>query len=85
MHHGTAVDRQWVVTLHNGTIVVDWSEGMFLDVMNGTYLHASEGEISHRAQDAELDWLRRAGRVESFDEKKVYFINLPDQPFKTLD
>jgi len=85
MAGGTPVGRSWVVMLHNGMAVIDWGDGLFLDAFTGNFVQVSEDQISHRAQDSDLDWLIRVGRVEGYNRHQVYFTSLPERSIKTLD
>lgn len=85
MAGGTPIGRSWVVILHNGMAVIDWGNGLFLDAFKGEFVQVSEGQISHRAQDSDLEWLIRVGRVVGYDRHHVYFTSLPERPIKTLD
>ncbi|GAP07434.1 MAG TPA: hypothetical protein DEQ80_00155 [Anaerolinea thermolimosa] len=75
---GTPVARSWVVWMRNGVIAVDWGDGVFVDILSNQFFEASQAEVSHRAPDADLDWLRSIGRVEDYDVNNVYFIQLPE-------
>lgn len=77
--HGTPVARSWVVWMRNGGIAIDWGDGMFVDILSNQFFEASEADVSHRALDADLDWLRSIGRVEDYDVNNVYFIQLPER------
>ena len=85
MAGGTQVHREWVLVLQNGDIVIDWGEGVFQDVRDGEFMRLPEREVSHRADDEIMEWLRRAGRVVSFDSKMVEFANLPERPLKPIE
>lgn len=85
MPAGTPVGRTWVVVLRNGTIAIDWGDGLFQDSVSGDFMHVVEAQVSHRAQDSDLDWLIRAGRVSHFDAQQAYFISLPELPKKMLE
>ena len=79
MPGGTPVGRPWIVALRNGTIAIDWGDGVFQDAISGDFLKVPEAQVSHRALDADLDWLIRVGRVSSFDAQQVYFLSLPER------
>ena len=85
MAGGTPVGRAWVVMLHNGTIVIDWGDALFQDAYTGDFIQVSEHQISHRALDNDLDWLRRIGRVDGYDAHQVYFASLPERPARSLE
>lgn len=75
---GTSIARCWVVMMHNGVAAVDWGDGVFLDVLSNEFFAATEKDVSHRALDADLDWLKRIGRVDDYDVNNVYFVLLPE-------
>jgi hypothetical protein len=82
---GIQVNRQWILVLKDGSIVIDWGDGMFQDVRSGDFSKFSEEEISHHIKDDELDWLKRIGRVEKYDTTQVFIFRLPERPQRTLD
>ena len=82
---GTPVNRQWVLVLHSGLIVIDWGDGLFQDVYSGDFLQCSEGEISHHVQEDELELLRRGGKVNHWNVQTVYFNNLPERYQRTIE
>jgi hypothetical protein len=85
MPGGTLVQRHWVVVLHSGVIAVDWGDGLFQDTYTGEFLHLSESQIGHTAQNAELESLKHSGQIDDYDEQQVWFTSLPDRPVRTLD
>ena len=68
--------------MRNGTSAIDWGGGQFLDIRTGDFFHADEKDVSHRALDSDLDWLKRLGRVDEYDGENVFFFGLPDVPRK---
>jgi hypothetical protein len=85
MPAGISILRQWVLVLHNGVIVVDWGDGQFQDVVSGEFLKIGESDISHTAQNGELEMLKRASRVDNYDAVQVWLMSLPDRPVHVLD
>lgn len=85
MADGTPVNRQWVLVLKDGTIVIDWGDNLFQDVRQGDFTQVEEKEISHHIMNEELDWLIRIGRVKSFNAQTVWFSSLPERPQRTID
>jgi hypothetical protein len=85
MAGGTLIHREWVLVLQSGDIVIDWGEGIFQDVRSGEFLRVPEREVSHRADDEIMEWLKRAGRVVRFDAKLVEFANLPERPLDLIE
>ena len=85
MSGGTPVNRQWVLSLKDGEIVIDWGDGLFQDVRSGEFLPVIEKDISHHILDEELDWLIRIGRVASYTRQLVRFNSLPERPQRTIE
>lgn len=85
MATGTPVNRQWVIVLKDGTIVIDWGDGLYQDVRSGDFLPVIEKEVSHHISNEELDWLTRIGRVSSYTRQAVNFHSLPERPQKTIE
>ena len=85
MPDGTAIARPWVVVMRDGTVAIDWGDGLFQEAISGSFFKGSESQVSHNAQDSDLDWLIRVGRVADFDSKNVYFVSLPDRVSKSLE
>jgi hypothetical protein len=82
---GIPVNRQWVLVLKDGRIVVDWGDSMYQDVRSGDFIECSDDDISHHIKDDELDWLKRLGRVDKYDTAQVFLFRLPERPRRTLD
>jgi len=82
---GTEVNRQWVLTLHSGVVVIDWGDDVFQEVHNGDFLRVDEREVSHHTTDEELDTLRKAGRVNHYTLQAVFFNNLAERPLKSIE
>lgn len=85
MSDGTPVNRQWVIVLKDGTIAIDWGDGLFQDVRSGEFVAVVENDISHHVLNEELDWLIKVGRVSSFTTSTVNFHSLPERPQRTID
>ena len=85
MSGGTPVNRQWVLALKDGDIVIDWGDGLYQDVRGGEFIHVVEMDISHHILDEELDWLIRIGRVASYNRHTVHFNSLPERPQRTIE
>lgn len=81
---GMPIGRNWIVFMRSGTLAIDWGGGQFQDVISGDFFKAVESEVSHRASDADLDWLKHIGRVDDYDATNVYFVGLPDLPFRSI-
>lgn len=82
---GTPVDRHWVIVLKDGTIAIDWGDGLFQDVRSGEFVTVEERDISHHVLNEELDWLIKIGRVGSYSTSTVNFHSLPERPQRTID
>jgi hypothetical protein len=85
MPSGMPISRQWIYILRNGTPVFDWGGGLAQDLMTGDFLSYDKNDISHPIEDSDLEMLKRAGRVERFDEDEVFVFSMPEPPHRTLD
>ncbi len=85
MPEGTPIDRQWVLVLKNGVVIVDWGNGLAQDLATGDFLRFEERQVSHVAYDEELALLVRQGRILAFDRRLVYLGSLPDLPRKSME
>ena len=81
---GAPIGRSWVVIMRTGATAIDWGGGQFQDVISGDFFNAAEREVSHRANDSDLDWLKHIGRVYDYDNTNVYFTGLPDLPSRNI-
>ncbi len=82
---GTPINRQWIIVLKDGSIVIDWGDGLFQDIRSGEFLDVNEEDISHHVINQELDWLIKIGRVAAYDSITVQCHSLPERPQSTLD
>lgn len=85
MPSGIPFNRQFVLVFEDGRIVLDWGDGLFQELETGNFFRGAETQISHALKDEELEWLKRIGRVESYNRTQVFFLNLPERPVKTID
>ena len=85
MPSGIPFNRQYVLVFEDGRIVLDWGDGLYQELDSGTFFQGVESQISHSIMDDELEWLKRVGRVESYNHLQVFFANLPERPIKTID
>lgn len=85
MPGGTPVDRQWILVLKDGAIVIDWGDGVFQDIRSGDFLDVLEADISHHILNEELDWLVKIGRVGAFNNHIVQLHSLPERPQRTIE
>jgi hypothetical protein len=76
---GTPISRNWVVVLRSGVPALDWGNGSFVDLINGCFIEAKEPDVSHRAMDADLEWLKQIGVLDDYDDTNAYFLVLPNQ------
>ena len=85
MPSGTPFNRQFVLVLDDGRVVLDWGDGLFQDIYTGDFTRQLDTFISHVAQEEDLETLKKAGRLERFDRQQVYLLGLRDLPRKTID
>jgi hypothetical protein len=85
MPEGLAIFRRWVLVLNNGTVIIEWGDGIFQDVHTDEFLENISLIGSHAILDEELEWLKRMGNIAGFDDTNVYVNNLPEFPKKTID
>lgn len=77
---GTPINRQWVYMMNDGSPVIDWGDGKVQDMYSGEFAPFEERNYSHGITDRELDVLKNAGRVDSYDSQNVYVNSLPEPP-----
>ena len=82
---GTPIKRQWIIVLNDGSIVIDWGDGIYQDIRTGAFLSIREEEYSHHILNPELEWLVKIGRVASYDALIVNIHSLPERPQRTID
>ena len=82
---GTPINRQWILCLKDGSVVIDWGDGLFQDVRTGDFIKAKESDVSHHIRNEELDLLIHIGRVSAYTATTIWFPNLPERPQKTID
>lgn len=85
MTRGTPINRQMVIVLKDGTIAIDWGDGLYQDIRSGDFIAVREADFSHHILNEELDWLIKIGRVISFDKDTVYCQSLPEIPRRTIE
>lgn len=85
MSGGTPISRQWILVLKDGSIVIDWGDGLYQEVHSGDFISVLESQVSHHITNDDLELLIRIGRVSSYTTRTVVFPNLPERPQKTLD
>lgn len=82
MSSGIAIRRDILIVLDDGTPLLDWEQGVGIDLLRGEFIRYSGMPFSHPIQDDDLETLKRAGRVISFDAQEVIFSTLPEVPPK---
>lgn len=85
MPSGTPVNRQWVVVMRDGRVSIEWREGEFQDALGGEVYSSTTAQISHPVTNEDLERLKRAGRVEEYNDRMVYFLGLTEVPRKTIE
>jgi hypothetical protein len=85
MPAGVPIDRQWIYVLKDGRTVLDWGDDLVQDLLNGDFVSFTKEAFSHPIQDVDLEMLKRAGRIERFDDRQVYVYSLPERPQPTLE
>jgi hypothetical protein len=85
MPSGVPIDRQWVYVLEDGRPVIDWGDDLVQDLLSGDFFTSEKSEYSHPIRDDELEMLKRANRVERFDNRHIYIFTLPERPRPTME
>ena len=67
MPFGTPVSRHCILILRDGRIVADWGNHQFQDLISGDFIVCKESEISHTAQDEDLEPMKLSGVVADYD------------------
>ncbi len=81
----TGINRNWLMMLDSGIVVIDWGDGLYQDIITGKFMRCNSEEISHVAMESELIYLKKVGRIDDFDSKHVYVHGLPERPTSTID
>lgn len=85
MPGGMPVNRNFVLVLNNGDIIIDWGNGNYQDIDSGNFFITQDKIICHRIMDDELTYLKSSRRILDFDERCVYFGQLPELPWKPME
>lgn len=85
MAGGMPVNRNFVLVMNNGDIIIDWGNGHYQDIETGKFFLSSDKLICHRIMDEELAYLKQSRRILDFDERNVYFGQLPEMPWKPIE
>jgi hypothetical protein len=80
MTAGTPIDRHWFGVLSNGIVILEWGDGTGVDMASNEFIQLKQGQWVQAAQDADLEMLRRMGRITGYDNLKVYVLSLPERP-----
>ena len=75
---GSAVPRETVFILADGTFVVQWDEKQVQDLLSGQYRVFNDDDYGHSITDYELNQLKAAGRVEHYNRQYVWLFALPE-------
>lgn len=75
---GSAVPRETVFILADGTFVVQWDEKQVQDLLSGQYRQFADEQYGHAITDYELNQLKSAGRVEHYNRHFVWLFALPE-------
>jgi hypothetical protein len=85
MKDGTPVSRAIMVLLNDGTVAVDWGDGLFYDILASKFRSGSDKDVSHRLNSEELEQLKLNGVIVSYDNTQVYLVHMPERPLRTID
>ncbi|MEQ8674410.1 MAG: response regulator [Aggregatilineales bacterium] len=76
---GSAISRQQVFTLADGTYVVQWEDKRVQELLSGKYREFDyRADFGHPITDYELKQLRSSGRVEHYNRNYVWLYPLPE-------
>lgn len=78
-YNGTALPRHFVFVTANGSVAVQLSDNRAQDLYSGQILDLARSAAGAAASDAELERLKMAGRVESYNASYVWVIGLPER------
>jgi hypothetical protein len=85
MSGGLPIGRHLIVVLNNGSPVIDWGDGLGVDLYSFEFIRFSSGDYNHAAQDDELEILKKARRILSYDHNHVYLASLPELPRRFMN
>lgn len=85
MPGGVEINRQWVVVLKDGKVIVDWGEGCYQDLVSEDFYTEVDQTGCHTIRDDELVWLKRIGHILDFDHRAIYVSGLPERPQDPMD
>jgi len=78
-HEPIPIPRSKVFVLLDGTFVVRWSENRVQELESGQYRSFEKRDFGAPITDYELNQLRQAGIVESFDREDVVLCPTPER------
>lgn len=84
MNTGKPVARQWLLMLKDGSAIIDWGDGQYQEISTGAFITLDDRQISHPAQDSDLEQLKRAGMIGGYDASNVFLLVLPEKPRTNL-
>jgi hypothetical protein len=85
MPGGMPVNRNFVLVLTDGTILIDWGDHRYQDIETGEFKIIKEKFVCHRIMDDELKGLKQSRKILDYDSRLVYFGQLPEIPFKPME
>lgn len=71
------INRQWIFKLKDGTIALDWGEGMAQELLSGEFICYAPDEYGHVLLEEEFSSLLDAGRVSTFNREQAAIIAWP--------
>jgi hypothetical protein len=80
MGNGTVINRNLIFILEDGSPILDWDDGLGIDLLKGEFIKYEEKRYSHVIQDDELEYLKKAGLIISYDSQQVVITYLPEMP-----
>ena len=75
----SAIPRNRLFVLVDGTFVVHWSEGRVQELQSGRYRTYKKQSFGAPITDYELHQLQKAGLVKKFDKEQVVLCPLPER------
>jgi CheY-like chemotaxis protein len=75
---GSAVSRNQVFALSDGSYVVQWTDQRVQELLTGLYRDYNTSDFGHPISDSELRQLKASGRVEHYNRNFVWLFPLPE-------
>jgi len=75
----TAIARNRLRVLFDGTFVVHWGDNDIQELESGRYRVFEDDDTGASVSDYELNQLKTAGLVERYDEENVWLCELPER------